>query len=220
MRALLSSLLLLASTIAMAQDCLEPIVQPAEDAPLCTKLYDQEIWRLLNPDNAEWGVVRCPSNTTESSLTYDATTHALVYTQIDGILWDNISSATTRRVEREGQFAIKHLTESVDYKVPETKRATLPIPDSTAGKLKAIWAAAINGAEENDMSVLDGCSYKFFNEGEKAQAHGFKADWARVPRLARLADSLMLATKEGDANALQQLQGEIDELYLLFCGER
>lgn len=219
MRALLSFLLLLASTIAMAQDRLEPTVQPTEDAPLCTKLYYQEIWRLITADNAEWGVVRCPSNMSESSLTYDATASALVYTQIDGILWDNVSSATTRRVEREGIVTIEHLTEHTDYKVPETKRATLPIPDSTAGKLRAIWTAAINSAEENDMAVLDGCSYVFFAEGKKAQAHGFKEDWVRVPRLTRLADALMLATKEGDANALQQLQGEIDELYLLFCSD-
>lgn len=95
-----------------------------------------------------------------------------------------------------------------------------PIPESTAGKLKAIWTVAINSAEENDMTVLDGCSYEFFANGKKAQTHGFKENRVRVPRLTALADSLMLLTKEGDANALQQLQGEIDELYMLFCGER
>ena len=86
-----------------AQDCLEPNSQ-TRNKTLDLSFYDQELQRLLNPDDADWGVLRLPSLMTESSLTYDDKAHALIYTKIDGILWGNVRKATTEEPKRQNSI--------------------------------------------------------------------------------------------------------------------
>ena len=83
MKKLLSILLLAIGITAQAQDRLEPYRERTKEDGLTIVFYEQELWRLLNPNNAEWGVLRDIELMTESSLTYDAETHSLVFTEID-----------------------------------------------------------------------------------------------------------------------------------------
>ena len=96
---------------ATAQDRLGPIRELTKEDGLCMTFYEQELWRLLNPKNAEWGVFRDIELMTEASLTYDAENHSLVFTQIDGILWGDVRDATTKKLTKEIQDGIKTLKE-------------------------------------------------------------------------------------------------------------
>ena len=100
MRNALLILLLTLGMAATAQDRLEPVRKLTKEDGLCITFYEQELWRLLNPKNAEWGVFRDIELKTEASLTYDEQTHSLVFTQIDGILWGIVRDATTKRIDK------------------------------------------------------------------------------------------------------------------------
>ena len=100
MRKTLFILLLSMGIAATAQDRLEPIRERTKEDGLCNTFYEQELSRLLNPKNAEWGVFRDIELMTEASLTYDAQTHSLVFTEIDGILWGIVRDATTKRIDK------------------------------------------------------------------------------------------------------------------------
>lgn len=217
MKKVLLTLFLLSGITLHAQDRLEPTVKYGEDAPLCIRFYQQELSRLLNPDNAAWGVIREPENMTESSLTYDAATSTLVYTEIDGILWSNVVNGTRERIEINGGIMYKDLDKPNEYKAPDTKTSTLPVSKEFANKLKALWIIATSTQVENDIIVLGGCIYKFFADGICAQANGKKSDWTRVPRLEKLAFNLMQAVRKQDSNSLLQLEKETDELYRMFA---
>ena len=100
---------------------------------MCSTFYEQEFWCLLNPKNAEWGVLRDAKLMSEASLTYDAETHSLVFTQIDGILWSDVRNGTTNRTDKKELRRVKR-----SYKAPDTKSSTLAIPDSIASKLRTL----------------------------------------------------------------------------------
>ena len=217
----LAVLLVLGANALQAQDCLEPIRESKEDSPLCLRFYGQETLRLLNPHHADWGVICLPSLSTESSLTYDAQSQALIYTRIDGILWSNVCDATTERIDERTENGFEYireidLDEIRDYHAPATKSRSLAIPNKMAKKLKRLWAVAIKGVKKNDMIVLDGCEWRFFADGKSARAHYIGNDWVRVPRLVKLVDDLMKVVQEDDASQLPSLEMEADEIYRLF----
>ena len=96
MRNALLILLLTLGMAATAQDRLEPVRKLTKEDGLCITFYEQELWRLLNPKNTEWGVL---IKEKEESMTYDADRHSLVFTEIDGILWSIVRDATTERID-------------------------------------------------------------------------------------------------------------------------
>ena len=207
-----------------AQDCLEPISK-TRSKTLDLSFYDQELQRLLNPNNADWGVLRLPSLMTESSLTYDEKAHALIYTKIDGILWGAVRDATTEEVDTiinvEG-FGPTHysryidLTEVRDYHAPGTQTWSLPISKKMIKTLRQLWSIAIDGAQKNNMMVLDGCPRIFFVGEKRAKSHYFTKEWPKISRLVQLVDDMMKAVQEGDAAQLAPLETEAAELYQLF----
>ena len=222
MKRLLCILLLLAGTATQAQDRLEPYRERTEEDGLSTVFYEQELWRLLNPNNAEWGVLRDIELMTEASLTYDAETHSLVFTEIDGILWGIVIDATTKRIEKGNTVRFKDRKKvKRSYKAPGTKSISLAIPDEMAGKLKALWLAAVSTPAKNELCLLGGVTFTYFADGKKAEGKGGKIrDWIRVPRLSALASNLIKAVQEQDSEMLLQLEPEIDELYKLFLNEQ
>jgi hypothetical protein len=217
MKRFLSILLLATGITATAQDRLEPYRECTKEDRLCSIFYEQVLWRLLNPKNAEWGVFRDIELMTEASLTYDAASHSLVFVEIDGILWSDVCDATTKRIDKGNTRWYKDLKKvKKSYKAPGTKSTALAIPDSIAEKLKALWIAAVSTPEENDLNCLGGVSWNFFVGGKRAVGHGEAEDWTRVPRLKKLAANLIKAVQEQDSNMLLQQEQEIDELIAEF----
>ena len=195
---------------AQAQDRLEPV--RTNHTALCLRMYRQEYMRLLNVHNAKWGVFRRPSNMTESSLTYDERARTLVYTEIEGFLWGNVTKATTKRIEERNSVRIIDLEEPQNYQAPSTTTTLLPIPNHMAKNLKKLWDAAARNPEQVDWTTLDGCTWEFFVNGKRAKAHSFRKDWTRVPRLTQLVDNLMEAVSNKDTETLLQLEQETIEL--------
>ena len=222
MKKFLSILLIATGMAGMAQDRLEPYRERTKEDGLTSVFYEQELWRLLNPDNAEWGVLRDIELMAESSLTYDAETHSLVYTEIDGILWSIVRDAASKRIEKGNHVWFKDRKKvKRSYKAPDTKSISLAIPDGIASKLKALWLSAVNTPAKNDLFLLGGVTFTYFADGKKAEGKGGKIrDWIRVPRLFALASNLIKAVQEQDSEMLLQLEPEIDELYKLFLNEQ
>ena len=217
MRKTLFILLLSMGITATAQDRLEPIRERTKEDGLCCTFYEQELSRLLNPKNAEWGVFRDIELMTEASLTYDAQTHSLVFTEIDGILWGIVRDATTKRIDKGNTRWYKDRKRvKRSYRAPGTKSTALAIPDSIAEKLKALWTAAVSTPAENDLNILGGTTWTFFANGKKAKGKGRINDRSRVTRLSELAYNLIKTVKKQDANLILQQEQEIDELIVLF----
>ena len=218
MKRLLCILLLLTGMTTHAQDRLEPYRERTKEDGVLMVFYEQELWRLLNPNNAEWGVLRDIELMTEASLTYDAETHSLVFTEIDGILWGIVRDATTKRIEKGNHVWFKDRKKvKRSYKAPGTKSISLAIPDGMASKLKSLWLAAASTPAKNDLNLLGGVTWTFFADRQKAEGKGGEIrDWVRVPRLSALASNLIKAVQEQDSDMLLQLEPEIDELYELF----
>ena len=222
MKGFIIALSLISATVLHAQDRLEPYRVRTKEDGLLMVFYEQELWRLLNPNNAECGVLHDFELKTEASLTYDAETHSLVFTEIDGILWGIVRDATTKRIEKGNTVWFKDRKKvKRSYKAPGTKSISLAIPDEMAGKLKALWLAAVSTPAKNDLNLLGGVTWTFFADRQKAEGKGGEIrDWVRVPRLSALASNLIKAVQEQDSEMLMQLEPEIDELYKLFLNEQ
>ena len=218
MKGFIIALSLISATVLHAQDRLEPYRERTEEDGLSRCVYEQELWRLLNPNNAEWGVLRDIELMTEASLTYDAETRSLVFTEIDGILWGIVRDATTKRIEKGNHVWFKDRKKvKRSYKAPGTKSISLAIPDGMASKLKSLWLAAASTPAKNDLNLLGGVTWAFFADRHKAEGKGGEIrDWVRVPRLCALAGNLIKAVQEQDSNMLMQLEPEIDELIAEF----
>ena len=217
MRNALLILLLTLGMAATAQDRLEPVRKLTKEDGLCRTFYEQELWRLLNPKNAEWGVFRDIELMTEASLTYDEENHSLVFTQIDGILWGIVRDATTKIIDKGNTRWYKDLKRvKRSYKAPDTKSTALVIPDSIAKKLKTLWSIAVSTPAENDMNCFGGVTWNFFIGEKRAQGNGEKENWTRVPRLKDLAAKLIEAVQKQNIDIVLQQEQEIDELIVLF----
>ena len=214
MRNALLILLLTLGMAAKAQDRLEPVRKLTKEDGLCITFYEQELWRLLNPKNTEWGVL---IKEKEESMTYDADSHSLVFTEIDGRLWSIIRDATTERIDIGNTRSHKELKRvKKSYKAPGTKSTALAIPDSIADKLKTLWNTAVSTPTENDMSWLGVMTWIFFIDEKRAENQGEREDWTRVPRLKDLAAKLIEAVQKQNIDIVLQQEQEIDELIALF----
>ena len=214
MRNALLILLLTLGMAATAQDRLEPVRKPTKEDGLFITFYEQELWRLLNPKNTEWGVL---IKEKEESMTYDADSHSLVFTEIDGILWSIVRDATTERIDIGNTRSHKELKRvKRSYNAPDTKNTALAIPDSIANKLKTLWNTAVSTPTENDMSWLGVMTWIFFIDEKRAENQGEREDWTRVPRLKDLAAKLIEAVQKQNIDIVLQQEQEIDELIVLF----
>ena len=214
MRKALLILFLSMGMAATAQDRLEPVRKLTKEDGLCITFYKQELWRLLNPKNTEWGVL---IKEKEESMTYDADSHSLVFTEIDGRLWSIVRDATTERIDIGNTRSHKELKRvKKSYKAPGTKSTALAIPDSIADKLKTLWNTAVSTPTENDMSWLGVMTWIFFIDEKRAENQGEREDWTRIPRLKDLAAKLIEAVQKQNIDIVLQQEQEIDELIALF----
>ena len=214
MRKTLFILLISMGITATAQDRLEPVRKLTKEDGLFITFYEQELWRLLNPKNTEWGVL---IKEKEESMTYDADSHSLVFTEIDGRLWSIVRDATTERIDIGNTRSHKELKRvKKSYKAPGTKSTALAIPDSIADKLKTLWNTAVSTPTENDMSWLGVMTWIFFIDEKRAENQGEREDWTRVPRLKDLAAKLIEAVQKQNIDIVLQQEQEIDELIALF----
>ena len=214
MRNALLILLLTLGMAATAQDRLEPVRKPTKEDGLFITFYEQELWRLLNPKNTEWGVL---IKEKEESMTYDADSHSLVFTEIDGILWSIVRDATTERIDIGNTRSHKELKRvKRSYNAPGTKNTAFAIPDSIANKLKTLWNTAVSTPTENDMRWLGVMTWIFFIDEKRAENQGEREDWTRVPRLKELTSNLIEAVKKQNIDIVLQQEQEIDELIVLF----
>ena len=217
MKKVLFILFLSVGISATAQDRLEPIRKLTKEDGLCQNFYEQELTRLLNPKNAEWGVFRDIELMTEASLTYDTQSNSLIFTEIDGILWGDVRDATTKRIDKGNSRWYKDLKRvRRSYKAPGTKSTALTIPDSIANKLRTLWITAVSTTAPNDMFCFGGVTWNFFVGEKRARGNGEKEDWTRVPRLKKLAANLIKAVQEQNQELILQQEQEIDELIALF----
>ena len=169
---------------------------------------------MLNPKNTEWGVL---IKEKEESMTYDADSHSLVFTEIDGRLWSIVRDATTERIDIGNTRSHKELKRvKKSYKAPGTKSTALAIPDSIADKLKTLWNTAVSTPTENDMSWLGVMTWIFFIDEKRAENQGEREDWTRIPRLKDLAAKLIEAVQKQNIDIVLQQEQEIDELIALF----
>lgn len=209
-------LLVLAGAAAQAQDRLEPVTVQTDDHPfsLLVRFYEQETWRLLNPRNANWGVLCLPSFRSESSIVYDETAKALVYSVVEGTtLWRTLN----RAIEEEFPTGMGDFAAPKNYQVPAVKTAVLPISGRLAEKLERLWNTALAKTEENSIHGLDGCEWQFFADGKQATArYPFPDGWTRIPRLIRLLKDFEHAIVSQGHEALGPLEQEVDALQRLF----
>ena len=148
-----------------------------------------ELTQLLIPKDVEFGVVCQPSFSPEWALTYDSTTHALVYRKADKSIWHTTYKAMhkLKKVDKKHSKWVprKH---PKDYVAPNVQAYSLDSTDEQVQMLKAIWTNAVSTAEERVDGTLDGTSWEYFIDGQRAKAR--REDNALVKFTNELADAV------------------------------
>lgn len=154
-----------------------------------------ELTRLLMPKDVEFGVVCQPSFSPEWALSYDSTTHTLVCRKADKSIWHTTYKALhkLKKVDKKRSKWVprKH---PKDYVAPNVQAYSLAITDEQVQMLKAIWTTAVGNAEKKMDATLDGTSWEYFIDGQRAKAR--REDNALVRFTNELAD----AVRTGDAS--------------------
>lgn len=154
-----------------------------------------ELARLLIPKDVEFGVVCQPSFSPEWALSYDSTAHALVYRKVDKSIWHTTYKALHKLKKIDNKHSKwvprKH---PKDYVAPNVQAYSLVITDEQVQMLKAIWTNAVDTAEKRADGTLDGTSWEYFIDGQRAKAR--REDNALVKFTNVLAD----AVRTGDAS--------------------
>ena len=154
-----------------------------------------ELTRLLMPKDVEFGVVCLPSFSPEWALSYDSTTHTLVCRKADKSIWQTTYKALhkLKKVDKKHSKWVprKH---PKDYVAPNVQAYSLAITDEQVQMLKAIWTTAVGNAEKKMDATLDGTSWEYFIDGQRAKAR--REDNALVRFTNELAD----AVRTGDAS--------------------
>ena len=215
---------LLISMTALAQDALEPIDSTStigKRTSSTTALYKQELQRLLVPQNAAFWMQLRPSFHPESSIAYDSTAHALIYTKVDKSIWNCVYNATNKTKKiRQNSYNRKDVPRKKPrhYHAPNVVTYTLVISDSVAQKLRSLWQGAVLGAKQNTSGwiIVDGTTWEFCIDGKHAKTKGFGQDLVRIPKLLNLMDFLIEATQKGNTESLLSKQENIDNLISLF----
>ena len=156
--------------------------------------------RLLMPKDVEFGVVCKPSFSPEWALSYDSTAHALVYRKADKSIWHTTYKAMhkLKKIDKKHSKWVprKH---PKDYVAPNVQAYSLAITDEQVQMLKTIWTNAVGNAEKKMDATLDGTSWEYFIDGQRAKAR--REDNALVKFTNELAD----AVRTGDASRKDSL---------------
>ena len=148
-----------------------------------------ELARLLMPKDVEFGVVCQPSFSPEWALSYDSTAHTLVCRKVDKSIWHTTYKALhkLKKVDKKHSKWVprKH---PKDYVAPNVQAYSLAITDEQVQMLKAIWTNAVGNAEKKMDATLDGTSWEYFIDGQRAKAR--REDNALVKFTNELADAV------------------------------
>lgn len=148
-----------------------------------------ELARLLMPKDVEFGVVCQPSFSPEWALSYDSTAHTLVCRKADKSIWHTTYKALhkLKKVDKKHSKWVprKH---PKDYVAPNVQAYSLAITDEQVQMLKAIWTNAVGNAEKKMDATLDGTSWEYFIDGQRAKAR--REDNALVKFTNELADAV------------------------------
>ena len=148
-----------------------------------------ELARLLMPKDVEFGVVCQPSFSPEWALSYDSTAHTLVCRKVDKSIWHTTYKALhkLKKVDKKHSKWVprKH---PKDYVAPNVQAYSLAITDEQVQMLKAIWTNAVGNAEKKMDATLDGTSWEYFIDGQRAKAR--REDNALVRFTNELADAV------------------------------
>ena len=154
-----------------------------------------ELTQLLMPKDVEFGVVCKPSFSPEWALSYDSTAHALVYRKAEKSIWHTTYKALhkLKKIDKKHSKWVprKH---PKDYVAPNVQAYSLAITNEQVQMLKTIWTTAVGNAEKKMDATLDGTSWEYFIDGQRAKAR--REDNALVKFTNELAD----AVRTGDAS--------------------
>lgn len=154
-----------------------------------------ELTQLLIPKDVEFGVVCQPSFSPEWALSYDSTAHALFYRKADKSIWHTTYKAM-HKLKKKGNKHSKWVPRKYpkDYVAPNVQAYSLAITDEQLQMLKAIWTNAVGNAEKKMDATLDGTSWEYFIDEQRAKAR--REDNTLVKFTNELAD----AVRTGDAS--------------------
>ena len=159
-----------------------------------------ELTRLLMPKDVEFGVVCKPSFSPEWALSYDSTAHTLVYRKAEKSIWQTTYKAL-HKLKKIDKIHSKWVPRKhpKDYVAPNVQAYSLAITDEQVQMLKTIWTTAVGNAEKKMDATLDGTSWEYFIDGQRAKAR--REDNALVKFTNELAD----AVRTGDASRKETL---------------
>ena len=141
-----------------------------KNSPSATFAHN-EMARLLIPQNVAFGVKCRPSFSPEWTLSYDSEAHALVYRKADKSIWHTTYKAM-HKLKKTGKNHSKWVPRKhpKDYVAPSVQTYSLDITDEQAQMLTTIWTKAVSTAVERVDGTLDGTTWEYFIDGQRAKA--------------------------------------------------
>ena len=178
-----------------------------------TLTYEQELFRLMVPENASFAGIFTYLN--ECSIAYDSVAHQLVSSEV-------ISSRDkqTYSIDLNVERALR-LHDKSEYKEPIISHHTMDISDDVAARLIHLWDVAIWTAKEPvpfyrdgqivNVEISDGTDYEFVAKGKRARS---TLDGGRgtAKAFTDFATKLEAAVRKGDRAQVKKLAENIDSL--------
>lgn len=202
-RIVLSFILALAATGAMAQDRLIRVIEHPESwkkRPQAV-FYDSEKTRLLMPQGATFGVECIPSFTPEWTLTYDSLSCSLVYKEAQKSLWHATWTAWRKPKGKSGRKKPAWRKHPKDYEAPDVSTFKCAITSEQTAMLQAIWTSAVESAEDREDGMLDGVTWMYFINGQRAKGRSDKLPFVKF------TNELANAVRNGNASRTDSLIG-------------
>ena len=178
-----------------------------------TLTYEQELFRLMVPENASFAGIFTYLN--ECSIAYDSVAHQLVVSEV-------ISSRAkqTLSIELNVERAL-HLHDKSEYKEPIIRRHTMDISDDVATRLIHLWDVAIWTAKEPvplyrdgqivNVEISDGTDYEFVAQRKRARST-LDGGVGRAKDFTDFATKLEAAVRKGDRAQVTKLTENVDSI--------
>ena len=178
-----------------------------------TLSYEQELFRLMVPENASFAGIF--TNLNECSIAYDSVAHQLVSSEV-------ISSREkqTFSIDVNVERALR-LHDKSKYKEPIIRRHTMDISDDVAARLIHLWDVAIWTAKEpvpiyKDgqivyVEICDGTDYEFVAKRKRARST-LDGGLGRAKAFTDFATKLEVAVRKGDRVLVTKLTENIDSI--------
>ena len=178
-----------------------------------TLTYEQELFRLMVPENASFAGIFTYLN--ECSIAYDSVAHQLVSSEV-------ISSRDkqTLSIDLNVERALR-LHDKSEYKEPIIRRHTMDISDDVATRLIHLWDVAIWTAKEPvpkyhdgqivNVEISDGTDYEFVAQRKRARST-LDGGVGRAKDFTDFATKLEAAVRKGDRAQVTKLTENVDSI--------